>query len=176
MKFTACVAVVAFLAGGVTGWLIKRPVAPLGNPNQVAESTAAGPSAADLAGIEKLHKEDVAATLSGKPSELAKLWTDDAVRLEPGSPAEIGKKAITADDEMERKKYPDAQVASYAPQIELLKVVDGWAFEWDNFDVSFHESPRSKLQNFHAKALRVLRRQPDGSWKFAAVTWNLSQQ
>jgi hypothetical protein len=97
------------------------------------------------------------------------------VRLEPGSPAEIGKKAITADDERERKKYPHAQVVGYAPRIELLKVVDGWAFEWDNFYVSFHESPRSKLQNFQAKALRVLRRQPDGSWKFAAVMWNLAQ-
>jgi hypothetical protein len=39
--------------------------------------------------IEKLHQQDVAATLSGDPKALADLWTDDAVRLEPGGQAEF---------------------------------------------------------------------------------------
>lgn len=49
---------------------------------------------ADLAGIEKLHQRDMAATLSRDPVALPNLWTDDAVRLGPGRPAEVGKKAI----------------------------------------------------------------------------------
>jgi ketosteroid isomerase-like protein len=47
--------------------------------------------------------------------------------------------------------------------------VGGWAFEWDTFEVTFKESERAKPVTIHGKALRVLKRQPDGSWKFARV-------
>ena len=53
-------------------------------------------------GIEKLHQQDVAATLSGDPKALSELWTDDAVRLEPGGPAEIGKQLIYTEDKKGR--------------------------------------------------------------------------
>lgn len=42
---------------------------------------------ADLAGIEKFHQRDIAATLLRDPVALTDLWTDDAVRLGPGRPA-----------------------------------------------------------------------------------------
>ena len=48
----------------------------------------------DIAGIEKLRQQDIAATLSLDPVALTDLWTDDAVRLSPGRPAEVGKQAI----------------------------------------------------------------------------------
>ena len=37
-----------------------------------------------LAGIEKFHKQEIAATLSRDPVALTDLWTDDAVRLTQG--------------------------------------------------------------------------------------------
>ncbi len=37
----------------------------------------------DRAGIERLHQQDAAATLSDKADELAKLWDNDAVRIQP---------------------------------------------------------------------------------------------
>jgi hypothetical protein len=33
--------------------------------------------------IERLHQQDVAATLSGKADDLAALWDNDAVRIQP---------------------------------------------------------------------------------------------
>ena len=54
---------------------------------------------ADLAGIEKFHQRDVSATLSRDPVALTNLWTDDAVRLGAGRPAEVGKKAIRESNE-----------------------------------------------------------------------------
>jgi hypothetical protein len=47
------------------------------------------------------------------------------------------------------------------------------AFEWDYFDASYKESEKAEVKRFRAKALRILRRQKDGSWKFARVMWNL---
>jgi hypothetical protein len=42
-------------------------------------------------GIERLHQQDVEATLLDKADELAKLWDNEAVRIQPGSSPEVGK-------------------------------------------------------------------------------------
>src|SRR5947208_9763482 len=49
-------------------------------------------------GIEQLHQLDVEATLSDKADELAKLWDSEAVRIQPGRAAEVGKAGIHAND------------------------------------------------------------------------------
>ena len=51
---------------------------------------------ADLAAIEKIHQQDIAATLSRDPVALTDLWTDDAIRLSVGQPPEVGRQAIRA--------------------------------------------------------------------------------
>jgi len=146
------------------------PTSPAG-----ADFHAAGPQAADLPAIEKLHRQDVAATLSGDPQALADLFTDDGVLLEPGSAAVAGKTAILANNRKEKAEHPAAKVLKYQPDIKDTQVVDGWAFEWAYFDGSYQESDNSPVQNFRGKSLRILRREPDGSWKFARVMWNLAE-
>jgi len=130
---------------------------------------------ADRAGIEELHRKDVAATLASDPKLLAELWTEDAVRMEPGKPAEIGLATIHANDEKEIAANPAARMLSYRPDIKNLQIVGDWAVEWDNFEASYKDSPQGKVVTFHAKALRVLRKQPDSSWKFSRVMWNLNE-
>src|SRR5947208_15132452 len=49
-------------------------------------------------GIGQLHQLDVEATLSDKADELAKLWDSEAVRIQPGRAAEVGKAVIHAND------------------------------------------------------------------------------
>jgi hypothetical protein len=58
----------------------------------------------DVAGIEALHRRDVAATLSGDPKALAESWTTDAVRLEQGRPADVGKAAIRSEEERDKAR------------------------------------------------------------------------
>jgi uncharacterized protein (TIGR02246 family) len=127
----------------------------------------------ELAGIEKLHQQDIAATLSDEPSALAELWSDDAVRLEPGKQAEIGKPAIRAADEREKAARPKAKVVSYAPEIKDVRIEGDSAFEWGYFTGSYKETPDGEVKAFRGKLLRVLQKQGDGSWKFARVMWNL---
>jgi ketosteroid isomerase-like protein len=129
----------------------------------------------EMAGIERLHRQDVAATLAGDPKALAELWADDAVRMEPDGPAEVGKPLITSRDTKAKADHPDLQILTYAPEIKDVKVVDGWAFEWGYFSSSYRESPAAPVKSFRGKLLRVLRKQPDGSWKFARVMWNLAE-
>ena len=114
--------------------------------------------------IERLHHQDLEATLSGKADDLAKLWDSEAVRIAPGRPAEIGKAVIYADDKREEDSG-GGQNLCYRPEIKDLQVVGDWAFEWGYF--SYKESANAKPGR--GKVLRVLKLQPDGSWKFARV-------
>src|SRR6266851_9979801 len=79
---------------------------------------AANGYAQDMAAIEKLHAQDIAATLSQDPGALAKLWTDDVVRLNPGQEAEVGKQTLLAAAERRRAAQPGFRVVSYVPEIK----------------------------------------------------------
>jgi uncharacterized protein (TIGR02246 family) len=126
-------------------------------------------------GIQRLHDEDVAATLAFDPQRLANLFSDDAVLLEPGSPPRIGRAAILAEDVKEKREHPQQKIVEYKPEIHDLRVNGDWAVEWTTFSAAFQEKPGARLRRFHARALRVLRKEPDGSWKFTHVAWNMAE-
>jgi len=124
--------------------------------------------AQDRAAIERLHQRDIAATLSDRADELATLWDDDAVRIQPGRPAEVGKALIVANDKhWEETKGKQRALCGHF-EIQDLKIAGDWSFEWAYFSykVSDREGNVSPAQG---KVMRVLHRQVDGSWKFARV-------
>jgi ketosteroid isomerase-like protein len=126
--------------------------------------------------IEKLHEQDIKATLAFDPNELAKLWADDAVRVqhnqpEPGQTTiDKGKAEIRATDEKQKRESPQAKVEEYTPDIRGLTVCDGWAFESVTFTSRVRLAPGGEVVRFEGKAARVLQRQQDGTWKFAWVS------
>ena len=119
---------------------------------------------ADLAGIEKFHQQDIAATLSRDPVALSDLWTDDAVRLRMGQPPELGKKAIRESNECWFAR-PGAKVLSYIPETKDLTILKGWAVEWGYITGSYAESPSGYVKQIRGTRLMVLKKMPDGSWK-----------
>ena len=121
--------------------------------------------AQDMAGIEKLRQQDIAATLSRDPVALTDLFTDDAVRLSPGQPAEVGRQAIRESNERWSAR-PGFKVLSYVPETRDLTMLDGWAVEWGNFTGSYVESAGGEVKQIHGNRLMVLKRLPDGSWKY----------
>jgi len=137
-----------------------------------AQSKTLPPPSADMQAIERLHQADVTATLSGDPKALADLFTDDPVLLQPDSPALVGKQAILSANQKDKAEHPWSKVLAYKPEIHDLQTSDGWAFKWTSFEASFRESENGQPKTFHAKALRVLKREPNGEWKFSRVMWN----
>ena len=185
MKRAFLFAVLAFIAGPSIGYPAPGGDAGVGGPSLV-RATESKPEprtvqqtdtrAADLAGIEKLHREDIAVTLSQDPKGLMDVWTEDGVRLLPGGPAEVGKKAIQAGNAKGRAQHPEFQVLTYVPEFKELQVVDGWAFEWGYTEATYKLSHEGPVLGLHGTFLRVLRRQSDGSWKFARVIGNWGQK
>ncbi len=123
----------------------------------------------DRRAIERLHEQDIAATLTDDADQLAKLWVEEAVRLQPGSPAEIGKATIYANDKRWQANLHGGRTLSYKPEVKDLQIVNDWAFEWGTFEVRFRESEHGNEKTLKGKMLRVLKKQSDGSWKFARV-------
>jgi ketosteroid isomerase-like protein len=121
----------------------------------------------DLAAIETLHRQDVAATLSRDTAALTELWTDDAVRLGQGEPDEIGKEAIRATNERMKTATPELRILSYVPEIKELTMTEGWAFEWRYYTASYVASPGGEVKRIRGKVLGVLKKLPDGSRKTA---------
>ncbi len=128
-------------------------------------------SATVPAGIEKLHKADIAATVARDVDALTALWDDDAVLLQPGTPPVSGKKAFHDFMEQALVKSPSVQVVKYVPDIRDVQVAGNVAYEWGYFDARQKSPDQQAPINLRAKLLRIMRRQPDGSWKFTRVMW-----
>ena len=87
----------------------------------------------DRAAIETLHRLDVQTTLTDKADELAKLWDADAVRIQPGSPAEVTKAVIYANDKRWEAGNKNSKTLCYKTEIQDIQIAGEWAFEWGYF-------------------------------------------
>ncbi|HXJ97100.1 MAG TPA: nuclear transport factor 2 family protein [Terriglobia bacterium] len=124
------------------------------------------------AGIQKLHQQDIDATVSMDVGKLTDLWADDGVLLGQGAEALVGKPAIEASLKQNFAANPTMKVLKYVPQIADLKVVGDVAYEWGSFEATHQISADSSPVSFQARFLRVMKLQSDGSWKFVRVMWN----
>jgi hypothetical protein len=160
---TAFVAI-AFLAGLGIGLFFRT--AATAAPRQ------ADTHVADLAAIDKLHKADEECTLTQDPACLTALWSNDGVKVDaPGGPV-MGLKALEEMYQKFRAQYPEFKVLKYAPDYKHMQsaIVDGWAIEVGYTDTTYKMSANAApITAPRTKWMRVLKRQPDGSWKFAVV-------
>src|SRR5215510_10706476 len=146
------VAVVFCALTALAGQVLQRPV------------TSDGGRAADLAAIEKLRKQDIAATIARDPVALTDYWTDDAIRIGAGQ-MEVGKPAILASNQRQTANK-DFKVLSYVPETKDFTFLDGgWAVEWRTFTASVVASPGGEAKQIRGAVLVVLKKLPDGSWK-----------
>ncbi len=121
--------------------------------------------AADLAAIEKLRQQDIAATIARDPVALTDFWTEDAIRLGVGAPPEIGKQTIRASNERQTANK-NFKVLSYIPETKDFTFLDGgWAVEWRTYTGSYIDSPGGEAKHVGGTVLMVLKKLPDGSWK-----------
>jgi ketosteroid isomerase-like protein len=160
MRRTSAFVTIAFLAGLGLGYFARIAAGTLQRTDT---------HAADVAAIGKLHSADVEATLTQDPSALTTLWSDDGVNLGfPGAPV-VGIKAMGEAYAKFRTDYPDFKVLKYAPDIKDVEIADGWAIEVGDFAATYRTSAKDVPVSVNDKGMRVLKRQNNGSWKFAVV-------
>src|SRR6516164_9208642 len=152
---------IAFLTGLSTGLLVRTGAA-IARQNDTR--------AADLAAIEKLHKADEQCTLMQDTACLTALWSDDGINLGFPGPPVVGIKAMGEAYAKFREQYPEFKVLKYAPDCKSsqIAIVDEWAIEVGSADATFKMSASAApVDTPRTKGMRLLKRQSDGSWKFA---------
>lgn len=131
-------------------------------------------SAAAIPGIMALHHADSVATIAGVATELRDLWDSAAVRIVPGAAATVTRAAIYREDSTYRANHPERNVVRYSPHYRAPSVSGGLAIEWGYFDATYVTKVGAKADTVSVRgnALRVLRRQANGDWRFSHVILN----
>jgi uncharacterized protein (TIGR02246 family) len=151
---------VAFVAGLGIGFLGPR----------TERSSQRQAHVADLAAIEKLHQADIDATMTQDLNALTTLWSDDAVNLGFPGPPVVGIKAMKEAYEKFKADYPEFKVLRYVNAMKEVQMADGWAIEVSESEATYKMSARGDPVSVpRTQGMRLLKRQSDGSWKFALV-------
>jgi hypothetical protein len=128
MRRTSLITILVFVAGLGIGYFARGAVGTLQQRYT---------HKADLAAIEKLHQDDLEFTRSQDYTRLMDIWSEDAVRFMPGSPPDVGKQAILADNEKFGAEYPGFRVLSYAAKYKNIQIEHGLACEWGEHESQF---------------------------------------
>jgi uncharacterized protein (TIGR02246 family) len=153
--------ILTFIGGLAIGYLARNV--------ELGVSHKPDPRAADLAAIDKLHKADVAATLTQDPASLTSFWSDDGVNLGAAGTPVVGIKAMGEMYQQFRASNPDFKVLNYVSDIKDIQFAGDWAIEVGNVQATYKLSAKDAPVSVNDKGMRLLKRQSDGSWKFALV-------
>ena len=129
---------------------------------------AEGDTAADLAAIDALRLEHVAAVNAGDLEAMLATMTDDVVYLPPGQPAALGTEALRS----AVQPYYEQFEVHLSMNAEETVAAGDWAFEWGHGSNSLRPLAGDDTVHLEFKYLYVYQRQPDGSWKIARDIFN----
>lgn len=146
----------------------NEPSAPEEAPQRDSggNSEPAGDAAAH-AQIQELEQKDIAASKKNDLDALVALWTDDGVLLQPGMAPVVGKAAIR-ELLLQQRQATRVETISYEEKWKEIHVTGAYAFEWGQIGATL-KSPDGREVRQTVQAIRVLAKQPDGSWRVARV-------
>ena len=127
---------------------------------------------ADQRAIARLQERDIAANTALDADALISLTTDDVVVLPPGRAPVVGHEALRTFYGELLERAPDVQVLAYSENWEEVRIVGDFAFQWGTITERSKPSVSGAETASAVHAMRMLARQPDGSWKIARAMWN----
>jgi uncharacterized protein (TIGR02246 family) len=125
----------------------------------------------DLEAIEALHAADEAASKAQDYAALRTLLDEDAVVLPPGGRIQRSKEEIDASFARLGNTPRTHEVLEYSLNFEEVQVLDGYAIEWGTIRARTLSRTSHVSTETEYHALRVLRKQPNGTWKVYRSIW-----
>jgi ketosteroid isomerase-like protein len=117
---------------------------------------------ADRRAIEALNQHDVKASLANDLDAIVSQWTDDFVVLPPAGPIVRGRSAAA---EQGRAQNQALIIVDCGFEFEEITVSGDYAFEWGTYRWTARPRAGGGDMTFSGKLMRILQRQPDGTWK-----------
>jgi ketosteroid isomerase-like protein len=121
--------------------------------------------------IERLHRRDMRASAAGDFAALRALVDDNAVMLPPGGAPQRGAKDFDAAFERLNSSPRTHEVIEYRLEFEEVKIFGNYAVEWGAIRGATREIASGRVNQSEYHVMRVLRRQPNGSWKIWRSIW-----
>ena len=116
----------------------------------------------DLRAIEAVNQEDVQAALANDTARMMAQWTEDFVLLQAATPVLRGRSLIA---EASQDLEGSIEILEYVLDIHEVKVLDDHAFQWGTYQYAIRPRAGGETIRTDGKLMRILQRQPDGSWK-----------
>ena len=119
----------------------------------------------DIRSIEALNQHDVNATLAMDTEAIISQWTDDFVVLHAAGPIIRGQSANAAAAKESMEQMKAFIPIDYNLDVQEITIAGDYAFEWGTYRGSARSLTGGENVNYVGKFMRILQRQPDGSWK-----------
>ena len=115
----------------------------------------------DVRAIEAINQRDVQFALANDAAGLMSQWTDDIVLLPSAGPILRGRSVIAEGF----RGVESSENLEYVLDIQEIKVLGDHAFEWGTYHYGIRPRAGGETVRTSGKLMRILQRQPDGSWK-----------
>jgi ketosteroid isomerase-like protein len=116
---------------------------------------------ADLRAIEAINQRDVQFSLAGDKAKMMSQWTDDFVLLPWAGP--ILPRARRHRGSVGGREDPE--ILEYVLDIQEVNVLGDYAYQWGTYHYAMRPHAGDATARTAGKLMRILQRQPDGSWK-----------
>ena len=126
----------------------------------------------DLRRIDELHRIDAEASRAGDYRTLRTLMSDDAVVLPPGGRMIRGADALDRSFARMTGAPPATEVLDYGFEWHEVEVCGRYAFEWGYIVGRERELATEVTSESRHHVMRILRREPDGTWRVHRTIWN----
>lgn len=126
----------------------------------------------DMEAISALHSKDIAASMALDEPALESIWTDDIVTMHPGAPAIVGKAANIAKLQAGIEQMKGQEIMAYNEEFQEVRIQGDWAYEWGTITGRTRPFTGGNEAAYKFNIMRILQRQPDGSWKVARSIYN----
>ena len=100
----------------------------------------------------------------------SKLFTQDAIRIPPGSEPEYGPDQIREDEQAD---YDVAKWSIRSTPIDALQIAEDWIYGIAHLDVATTAYADGAQSAFQATKTWLLQRQTSGEWLIARQMWNI---
>jgi uncharacterized protein (TIGR02246 family) len=122
----------------------------------------------DVEAIRNINVDLINAFNTGDVEAAVALAMDDAADLPPNRTAIMGKEAIRAFVQSDVDRF----TMHFVDEIVEVDVDGDLAVVWSNYSVMLTPKDGSEPIESKGKWIKILKRQPDGSWRFSRNIWN----
>ena len=119
----------------------------------------------DLRAIEAINQRDVKFALAGDADMIISQWTDDFVVLQAAGTITRGRSANAAAAKNSKEQMKAFMPIEYNLDVQEITIAGDYAFEWGTYRGTARSLTGGESVNYIGKFMRILQRQPDGSWK-----------